>query len=48
MLERARALAADIGRGIQLREGDATRLPFARTSFDTVVSTFDALHHPQP
>lgn len=48
MLERARALAADIGRGIQLREADATRLPFASTSFDTVVSTLTLCTIPNP
>jgi ubiquinone/menaquinone biosynthesis C-methylase UbiE len=48
MLERARALAADIGRGIQLREADATRLPFASTSFDTVVSTSTLSAIPNP
>lgn len=39
MLDRARRRAADLGRAIDLREGDASQLPFADASFDTVTST---------
>ena len=39
MLERTRARARDTGCDVDLQEGDATHLPFADASFDTVVST---------
>ena len=39
MLAQARARAAELGREIDLREGDAQALPFADASFDTVVCT---------
>jgi ubiquinone/menaquinone biosynthesis C-methylase UbiE len=39
MLEIARARAAELGREIDLREGDAQALPFPDASFDTVVCT---------
>jgi ubiquinone/menaquinone biosynthesis C-methylase UbiE len=39
MLEIARARAAELGREIRLREGDAQALPFPDASFDTVVCT---------
>lgn len=39
MLERARARAVELGREIDLREGDAQALPFPDASFDTVVCT---------
>jgi ubiquinone/menaquinone biosynthesis C-methylase UbiE len=37
MLEFARRRAADLGRAIDLRVGDAERLPYDDASFDTVV-----------
>jgi len=39
MLAIARRRAADLGRAVELHEGTATQLPFADTSFDTVVCT---------
>jgi ubiquinone/menaquinone biosynthesis C-methylase UbiE len=39
MLEIARARAVELGREIDLREGDAQALPFPDVSFDTVVCT---------
>lgn len=39
MLEIARVRAAELGREIDLREGDAQELPFPDGSFDTVVCT---------
>jgi ubiquinone/menaquinone biosynthesis C-methylase UbiE len=39
MLARARSRAAELGREVDLREGDAQALPFADGSFDTVVCT---------
>jgi ubiquinone/menaquinone biosynthesis C-methylase UbiE len=39
MLELARARSARLGRTVELRLGDAERLPFADESFDTVVFT---------
>lgn len=39
MLDLARARAAELGREIELREGDAQELPFEDGSFDTVVCT---------
>jgi ubiquinone/menaquinone biosynthesis C-methylase UbiE len=40
MLERARDRARELGRPVDLREGDADALEFADGSFDTVVCTF--------
>lgn len=40
MLELARARAADVGREVDLRLGDAQSLDFASETFDTVVCTF--------
>lgn len=40
MLEVARKRAADLGRGVDLRLGDAQALDFPDQSFDTVVCTF--------
>jgi ubiquinone/menaquinone biosynthesis C-methylase UbiE len=48
MLERARARATDIGRNVDLQEGDATRLAFADASFDTVISTLALCTIPSP
>lgn len=39
MLDIARTRAAELGREIELREGDAQALPFPDASFDTVVCT---------
>ena len=39
MLAGARARAAELGREVTLREGDAQSLPFPDATFDTVVST---------
>ncbi|MGW4058602.1 class I SAM-dependent methyltransferase [Amycolatopsis sp. NPDC004747] len=39
MLELARARAAELGREVELREGDAQALPFPGASFDTAVCT---------
>lgn len=40
MLAIAKARATELGRDVDLRQGDAHHLPFADTSFDTVVCTF--------
>ena len=40
MLDLAQVRAAEQGRTVQLHVGDATRLPFADASFDSVVCTF--------
>jgi ubiquinone/menaquinone biosynthesis C-methylase UbiE len=48
MLEIARTRAAEIGREIELREGDAHRLPFADSSFDAVVCTYSLCNIPDP
>jgi ubiquinone/menaquinone biosynthesis C-methylase UbiE len=40
MLEYARARASELGREVDLRQGDAHNLPFADATFDTVVCTF--------
>ena len=40
MLERARARARELGRDVDLRQGDAQALPFREAAFDTVVCTF--------
>lgn len=40
MLAIARGRAAKLDRQVELREGDAHRLPFADASFDTVICTF--------
>lgn len=40
MLDRARRHAAELGRTVDLRVGDAQRLEFDDASFDTVVCTF--------
>ena len=39
MLAHARRRAADLGLRVDLREGDAERMPYADASFDTVVCT---------
>ncbi len=48
MLERTRARAAALGRAMTLREADATDLPFADASFDTVTSTLTLCTIPSP
>ena len=40
MLEEARAEASRVGRPLRLRRADATDLPFADATFDSVVGTF--------
>jgi ubiquinone/menaquinone biosynthesis C-methylase UbiE len=40
MLAIARTRAAELGRKVELRQGDAHALPFADATFDTVVCTF--------
>jgi len=48
MLEIARARAHDIGRDVDLREGDAHQLTFDDGSFDSVVCTFSLCNVPDP
>jgi ubiquinone/menaquinone biosynthesis C-methylase UbiE len=48
MLERARARAATLGRTADLRQADATKLPFSDASFDTVISTLTLCTIPDP
>ena len=48
MLAIARQRAADLGRGVDFREGDAERLPFDNASFDTVVCAFSLCTIPSP
>ncbi|MDO3703131.1 methyltransferase domain-containing protein [Micromonospora sp. C28SCA-DRY-2] len=48
MLAVARSRAADLGREVDLREGDAERLPFADSSFDTVVCALSLCSIPEP
>ena len=48
MLAIARQRAADLGRAVDFREGDAERLPFADASFDTVVCAFSLCTIPSP
>ena len=40
MLALARQRAVDLGRSVELRQGDAQELPFADATFDTVVCTY--------
>jgi ubiquinone/menaquinone biosynthesis C-methylase UbiE len=46
MLALARNRAAELGRTVDLREGDAQELPFADSSFDTVVCTYSLCNVP--
>lgn len=48
MLHNARALAVQLGREVDLREGDAAALPFADESFDTVVCALALCTIPEP
>ena len=48
MLAIARERAADLGREVDLREGDAERLPFDDASFDTVVCALSLCTIPDP
>lgn len=48
MLAIARERAADLGREVDLREGDAERLPFVDASFDTVVCALALCTIPDP
>jgi ubiquinone/menaquinone biosynthesis C-methylase UbiE len=48
MLDLARRHAADLGRPIDLREGDAEHLPFDDASFDTVVCALGLCSIPRP
>jgi ubiquinone/menaquinone biosynthesis C-methylase UbiE len=46
MLSIARGRAAEVGRSVDLRQGDAHALPFADESFDTVVCTYSLCNIP--
>ena len=48
MLDLARRRATDLGRTIDLREGDAEHLPFDDASFDTVVCALGLCSIPRP
>jgi ubiquinone/menaquinone biosynthesis C-methylase UbiE len=48
MLAIARQRAADLGRDVDLRDGDAERLPFDDASFDTVVCSLSLCTIPSP
>ncbi|MFI5488564.1 class I SAM-dependent methyltransferase [Micromonospora echinaurantiaca] len=48
MLAIARTRAADLGREVDLREGDAEQLPFAGSSFDTVACALSLCSIPDP
>jgi len=48
MLAIARKRAADLGRDVDLHEGDAERLPFGDASFDTVVCALALCTIPHP
>ena len=48
MLAIARQRAADLGRDVTLREGDAEHLPFGDASFDTVVCALSLCTIPNP
>ncbi|MCW3816891.1 methyltransferase domain-containing protein [Micromonospora sp. DR5-3] len=48
MLDIARQRAADLGRTVDLYEGDAERLPFNDASFDTVVCALSLCTIPNP
>src|SRR4029450_8481156 len=48
MLAIARRRAADLGRDVDLRQGDAEDLPFADASFDTVVCALSLCTIPDP
>ena len=48
MIEIARQRAAELGREVDLRVGDAHALPFEANSFDAVLCTFSLCNIPEP
>lgn len=48
MLEIVRQRAIELGRPVDLREGDAHALPFSDDSFDSVVCTYSLCNIPDP
>jgi ubiquinone/menaquinone biosynthesis C-methylase UbiE len=48
MLQLARARADELGRKVELQEGDAHALPFENASFDAVVCTYSLCNIPDP
>jgi ubiquinone/menaquinone biosynthesis C-methylase UbiE len=48
MLDIAHERAAELGRDVALRQGDAHHVPFDDASFDTVVCTFSLCNIPDP
>ena len=48
MLEIARRRAADLGRNVELHEGDAHSLPFEDGTFDSVICTYSLCNIPDP
>jgi ubiquinone/menaquinone biosynthesis C-methylase UbiE len=48
MLDRAKDRARELGREVELREGDAHDLPFPDSSFDAVVCTYSLCNIPDP
>ena len=48
MLDLARRRAAELGRAVDLRQGDAERLPFGDGSFDTAVCALGLCSIPRP
>lgn len=48
MLAIARRRAAELGRTVDLREGDAHHLPFDDSAFDTVICTYSLCNIPDP
>ena len=48
MLEIARRRSAELGRDVELREGDAHSLPFEDETFDSVICTYSLCNIPDP